>query len=40
MQEIDVLGIFAHPDDAELQVGGTLLKLQSLGHKTGVTPVL
>ncbi len=33
---IDVLAVFAHPDDAELHVGGTLLKLKSLGLKTGV----
>jgi len=39
MNEIDVLGIFAHPDDAELQVGGTLLKMKSLGYKTGVLDV-
>lgn len=36
MIEVDVLAIFAHPDDAELTVGGTLLKLKSLGYKTGV----
>lgn len=34
--EIDVLAIFSHPDDAELGVAGTLLKLKSLGHRTGV----
>ena len=34
--ELDVLAIFAHPDDAELSVSGTLLKLKSLGHRTGV----
>jgi len=39
MNEIDVLGIFAHPDDAELQVGGTLLKMKSLGYKTGVLDI-
>ena len=32
---IDVLGVFAHPDDLELQVGGTFLKMKSLGYKTG-----
>ncbi|NNF00181.1 MAG: bacillithiol biosynthesis deacetylase BshB1 [Pyrinomonadaceae bacterium] len=36
MNDIDVLGIFAHPDDAELQVGGTLLRMKSLGYRTGV----
>ena len=34
INEIDVLGVFAHPDDAELQVGGTLLKMKSLGYST------
>jgi bacillithiol biosynthesis deacetylase BshB1 len=33
---LDVLGFFSHPDDAELSVGGTLLKLKSMGYKTGV----
>ena len=32
MATTDVLGIFAHPDDLELQVGGTVLKLNSLGY--------
>lgn len=35
MNEIDVLAIFAHPDDMELCVAGTLLKMKSLGYKTG-----
>ncbi|MGI8544837.1 MAG: PIG-L family deacetylase, partial [Aridibacter sp.] len=35
MNEIDILAIFAHPDDLELTVGGTLLKMKSLGYKTG-----
>ena len=39
INEIDVLGIFAHPDDAELQVGGTLLKMKSLGYRTGVLDI-
>src|ERR1051326_4309058 len=34
--ELDALAVFAHPDDAELSVAGTLLKLKSLGYKTGV----
>jgi len=34
--ELDVLGVFSHPDDAELAVAGTLLKLKSLGYRTGV----
>lgn len=37
--EIDVLAIFAHPDDVELAVGGTLLKMKSLGYKTGALDV-
>jgi len=34
--ELDVLAVFAHPDDAELSVAGTLLKLKALGYRTGV----
>ena len=34
--QLDVLAVFSHPDDAELSVGGTLLKLKSLGYHTGV----
>ena len=37
--KIDVLAIFSHPDDAELCVSGTLLKLKSLGYRTGVLDV-
>ena len=33
---IDVLAIFAHRDDAELNCGGTLAKSARLGHKTGI----
>jgi bacillithiol biosynthesis deacetylase BshB1 len=33
---LDVLGIFAHPDDAELLCGGALAKSADLGQKTGV----
>lgn len=39
MSEIDILAIFAHPDDVELAVGGTLLKMKSLGYKTGALDV-
>lgn len=35
MNEIDILAIFAHPDDLELTVGGTMLKMKSLGYTTG-----
>jgi bacillithiol biosynthesis deacetylase BshB1 len=34
--QLDALAIFSHPDDAELSVAGTLLKLKSLGYRTGV----
>jgi bacillithiol biosynthesis deacetylase BshB1 len=37
--DIDVLAIFAHPDDMELCVGGTLLKMKSLGYRTGALDV-
>lgn len=37
--ELDVLAVFAHPDDMELTVGGTLLKMKSLGYKTGALDV-
>ena len=33
---LDALAIFSHPDDAELSVAGTLLRLKSLGYRTGV----
>lgn len=36
IQEVDVLAVFAHPDDAELSVAGTLLRLKSLGYRTAV----
>src|ERR1051326_6574921 len=34
--QLDVLAVFSHPDDAELSVAGTLLKLKSRGYRTGV----
>ena len=34
--QLDVLAIFAHPDDAELSVSGTLLKIKAQGYRTGV----
>jgi len=34
--QLDVLAIAAHPDDVELSVGGTLIKLAELGYKTGI----
>jgi bacillithiol biosynthesis deacetylase BshB1 len=39
MTEVDVLAIFAHPDDVELAVGGTLLKMKSLGYATAALDV-
>jgi len=35
-KKLDVLAVFSHPDDAELTVSGTLLKLKSLGYTTAV----
>lgn len=37
--EVDILAIFAHPDDVELTVGGTLLKMKSAGYKTAALDV-
>jgi bacillithiol biosynthesis deacetylase BshB1 len=37
--EIDILAVFAHPDDMELTVGGTLLKMKSLGYRTGTLDI-
>ena len=34
--ELDALAVFSHPDDAELSVSGTLLRLKSRGYRTGV----
>lgn len=34
--QLDAIAIFSHPDDAELSVAGTLLKLKHLGYRTGV----
>ena len=39
MDQIDILAIFAHPDDVELTVGGTLLKMKDLGYRTGALDV-
>lgn len=35
-QHVDALAIGAHPDDVELQAGGTLLRLHALGYSTGI----
>lgn len=34
--KLDILAIGVHPDDVETACGGTLLKQQSLGYKTGI----
>lgn len=39
MSQVDILAIFAHPDDVELAVGGTLLKMKHLGYVTGALDV-
>src|ERR1017187_3801379 len=36
MSTVDVLAIFAHRDDAELNAGGTLAKLGRQGRRTGI----
>lgn len=35
MSQVDILAVFAHPDDLELAVGGTMLRMKSLGYRTG-----
>ena len=35
MSQVDILAVFAHPDDMELYVSGTMLKLKHLGYRTG-----
>ena len=39
MSNVDVLAVFAHPDDLELSVAGTMLKLKSLGYGTGALDI-
>jgi bacillithiol biosynthesis deacetylase BshB1 len=39
MTQVDILAVFAHPDDVELAVGGTLLKMKHLGYRTGALDV-
>jgi bacillithiol biosynthesis deacetylase BshB1 len=36
MPVLDVLAFGPHPDDVELAMGGTLLKLRAAGYKTGI----
>ena len=35
-EPLDLLAIVAHPDDAELLCGGTLIRASQAGHRTGV----
>lgn len=35
-EPLDVLGVFAHPDDAELLCGGALIRSADQGERTGV----
>jgi len=39
MTQVDILAVFAHPDDVELTVGGTMLKMKHLGYRTGALDV-
>jgi bacillithiol biosynthesis deacetylase BshB1 len=34
--QLDILAIGAHPDDVELSMGGTLIKLAAMGYRTGL----
>lgn len=36
MTPLDLLAIVAHPDDAELTCGGTLIKASRMGRRTGI----
>jgi N-acetylglucosamine malate deacetylase 1 len=36
METLDVLAVVAHPDDAELLCGGTLLRCADAGERTGI----
>lgn len=36
LPQLDAIAIFSHPDDAELSVAGTLLKLKAFGYRTAV----
>ena len=39
MEQVDILAVFAHPDDLELTVGGTMLRMKSFGYRTGALDV-
>ena len=34
--DLDLLIIAAHPDDAEIALGGTILRLTDRGHRVGI----
>jgi LmbE family N-acetylglucosaminyl deacetylase len=38
--KLDALAIGAHPDDIELSVSGTLIKLAELGYRVGVVDMV
>ena len=38
-EPLDVLAVMAHPDDAELLCGGTLIKSTHQAHRVGVIAV-
>jgi len=40
MSEVDVLAFGAHPDDAEIGCGGTLIKLAEAGKRVGVVDLV
>lgn len=40
LRQLDVLAIAAHPDDVELSVGGTLIKLSDMGYRTGIVDLV
>ncbi|MFT7169952.1 MAG: LmbE family N-acetylglucosaminyl deacetylase, partial [Paracoccaceae bacterium] len=39
MTHLDVLVIAAHPDDAEISAGGTILRLVDAGARVGVLDI-
>ena len=39
MSQVDILAVFAHPDDMELYVSGTMLKMKHLGYRTGALDI-
>ncbi len=36
MESLEILAVFAHPDDAELLCGGTLIRCARAGQRTGI----